>query len=69
MFGWFRKPAAGTELPLKPQPVGVNQTPSERETRNKARLKRLHAALAVATTAERRASLAAELQRRATTGR
>jgi hypothetical protein len=68
MFDWFRKPA-GTKLPLKPQPVGVNQTPSERETRNKARVKRLHAALAVATTAERRASLQAELARRAATGR
>ena len=69
MFGWFRKPAAGIKLPLKPQPMAVNQTPSERETRNKARVKRLHAALAVATTAERRASLQAELARRAATGR
>ena len=68
MFGWFRK-SAGTKLPLTPQPVSVNQTPSERETRNKARMKRLHAALAVATTAERRAALQAELARRATTGR
>jgi hypothetical protein len=69
MFGWLARKKAGTALQTQAQPASINQPPSEREVRNKARVRRLQAALAVATDPGRRASLAAELQRRATTGR
>jgi len=71
MFDWLKRlsKAQAPVVQMRPQSVSTNPTLSERAIRNKERVKRLHAALAVATTAERRASLAAELNRRVTTGR
>lgn len=65
MWKWL-KAILTPEVAMKPEPLAVNATPSEREVRNRARCKRLRDAIAAGDT---RVGLKDELIRRERTGR